>query len=53
MYAAVPALIAEVNDDPHVRVLVVRGEGTTFSAGSDIPDSEPNGWVTPTSTTTR
>ena len=38
MYAAVPALIAEVNDDPHVRVLVVRGEGTTFSAGSDITE---------------
>ncbi len=38
MYAAIPALIAEVNDDPEVRVLVVRGEGTTFGAGSDITE---------------
>ncbi len=38
MYAAVPALIAEVNDDPEVRVLVVRGKGTTFGAGSNITE---------------
>lgn len=38
MYAAIPALISEVNGDPHVRVLVIRGEGTTFGAGSDITE---------------
>ena len=38
MYAAVPALVAEVNGDPHARALVVRGEGTAFSAGSDITE---------------
>jgi len=38
MYAAVPALIDEVNGDPDVRVLVVRGEGAAFGAGSDITE---------------
>ncbi|MCK0114222.1 enoyl-CoA hydratase/isomerase family protein [Ornithinimicrobium sp. F0845] len=25
-------------DDPHVRIVVVRGEGTTFSSGADLPE---------------
>ncbi|MGI9064245.1 MAG: enoyl-CoA hydratase/isomerase family protein [Pseudonocardiaceae bacterium] len=37
MWAALPALVAEVAADPDIRVLVVRGTDT-FSAGADISE---------------
>ena len=39
MYAAIPGLVAEVDGNPDVRVLVLRGEGPkAFCAGSDISE---------------
>lgn len=38
MYAAVPDLVAEATADGTVRVLVVRGAGRTFCAGSNIAE---------------
>lgn len=38
MWAAIPGLLAEVADDPAVRLLVVRGAGDTFAAGADIAE---------------
>lgn len=38
MWAALPALLAELADDPAVRVLVVTGAGPGFCAGADISD---------------
>ncbi|MEV5355497.1 enoyl-CoA hydratase/isomerase family protein [Streptomyces sp. NPDC052693] len=36
MWRALPPLLAELADDPAVRVLVLTGEGGTFCAGADI-----------------
>ncbi len=38
MWAALPGLLAELADDPGVRVLVVTGAGPSFCAGADIGD---------------
>ncbi len=38
MWAALPDLLADVDADPQVRVLVVRGSGENFCAGADIRD---------------
>jgi enoyl-CoA hydratase/carnithine racemase len=39
MWAAIPALIACLNDHPDVRVIVIRGAGTeAFAAGADISE---------------
>ncbi len=38
MWTALPAVLAEVADDPTVRVLVVTGRGPSFCAGADISD---------------
>ena len=38
MWSALPAVLAEVADDPEVRVLVVTGRGPSFCAGADISD---------------
>ena len=38
MWAAVPDVVAEVEADPAVKVLVVRGAGEHFSAGADISE---------------
>lgn len=39
MWAALPEAVREVDADPAVRVIVLRGEGTTaFSAGADISE---------------
>jgi enoyl-CoA hydratase/carnithine racemase len=38
MWTALPAVLAEVADDPDVRVLVVTGRGPSFCAGADISD---------------
>ncbi|MDQ1662942.1 MAG: hypothetical protein QOJ68_2922 [Blastococcus sp.] len=38
MWTALPAVLAEVADDPEVRVLVVTGRGPSFCAGADISD---------------
>ncbi|GIT00393.1 MAG: hypothetical protein CM1200mP26_21050 [Acidimicrobiales bacterium] len=53
MYAAVPALVAEVNGDPHDEYWGSVAKETPSARGRTSPSSEPNGWVTPTSTTTR
>lgn len=36
MWAALPGLLEELDDDPTVRVIGVRGAGGVFSAGADI-----------------
>jgi enoyl-CoA hydratase/carnithine racemase len=38
MWAALPGLLADLADDPAVRVLVVTGTGPSFCAGADIAD---------------
>lgn len=38
MWTALPSVLAEVADDPAVRVLVVTGRGPSFCAGADISD---------------
>lgn len=38
MWAALPGILAGLAADPAVRVLVVTGDGPSFSAGADIPD---------------
>jgi enoyl-CoA hydratase/carnithine racemase len=38
MWAALPAALADLADDPAVRVLVVTGSGPSFCAGADISD---------------
>jgi enoyl-CoA hydratase/carnithine racemase len=38
MWAALPGVLAELADDPAVRVLVVTGAGPSFCAGADIAD---------------
>lgn len=38
MWAAFPAVLAPLAEDPAVRVVVVRGVGDTFSAGADIAE---------------
>jgi enoyl-CoA hydratase/carnithine racemase len=38
MWAALPAVLADVADDAGVRVLVVTGRGPSFCAGADISD---------------
>lgn len=36
MWSAIPGIVAEVESDPAVKVLVLTGEGEHFSAGADI-----------------
>ncbi|MBB6173559.1 enoyl-CoA hydratase/carnithine racemase [Nocardiopsis mwathae] len=36
MYSDLPPLLAELRDDPHVRVAVLTGTGDTFCSGADI-----------------
>ncbi|MEV6522077.1 enoyl-CoA hydratase/isomerase family protein [Longispora sp. NPDC051575] len=38
MWTAIPGLLADLAADPRVRVLLVTGEGGTFSAGADIAE---------------
>jgi enoyl-CoA hydratase/carnithine racemase len=38
MWTALPEVLAEVADDPRIRVLVVTGRGPSFCAGADISD---------------
>ncbi|MUN63894.1 hypothetical protein GMA12_12225 [Kocuria sediminis] len=38
MWAALPGLLAELDADPEVRVIGVRGAGGVFSAGADIAE---------------
>jgi len=38
MWTALPEVLAEVADDPGIRVLVVTGRGPSFCAGADISD---------------
>lgn len=38
MWAALPSRLAELAEDPAVRVVVVRGVGGTFSAGADVSE---------------
>jgi enoyl-CoA hydratase/carnithine racemase len=39
MYAALPGLLKEIDDDPSVKVLVVRGSGSkAFASGADISE---------------
>jgi enoyl-CoA hydratase/carnithine racemase len=38
MWTALPDVLADVADDPDVRVLVVTGRGPSFCAGADISD---------------
>jgi enoyl-CoA hydratase/carnithine racemase len=38
MWAALPGVLADLADDPTVRVLVVTGAGPSFCAGADISD---------------
>jgi enoyl-CoA hydratase/carnithine racemase len=38
MWAALPAVLADLTHDPGVRVLVVTGAGPSFCAGADISD---------------
>lgn len=38
MWTALPGVLAEVADDPGIRVLVVTGRGPSFCAGADISD---------------
>jgi enoyl-CoA hydratase/carnithine racemase len=38
MWAALPAVLGGLADDPQLRVLVVTGAGTSFCAGADITD---------------
>ncbi|MQA09552.1 MAG: enoyl-CoA hydratase [Pseudonocardiaceae bacterium] len=36
MWSAIPSVVSDVESDPSVKVLVLSGEGTDFSAGADI-----------------
>ena len=38
MWAAIPDVVAEVEDDPALKVLVLTGAGADFSAGADISE---------------
>lgn len=38
MWRAIPDLVSAVESDPEVKVLIVRGAGTFFSAGADISE---------------
>ncbi|KAF0187249.1 MAG: enoyl-CoA hydratase/isomerase family protein [Hyphomonadaceae bacterium] len=40
MWRAIPDLVAQVDADPDVRLLVVRGAGAHFAAGADIAEFE-------------
>lgn len=40
MWQAIPKLVAEVEDDPAIAVLILRGAGEFFSAGADISEFE-------------
>lgn len=41
MWSAIPAIVAEADQDPAIRVIIVRGEGSkAFSAGADISEFE-------------
>ena len=48
MWEALPKLVREAEDDPAVRVIVLRGAGTkAFSAGADILGSNVSNWQGP------
>jgi enoyl-CoA hydratase/carnithine racemase len=38
MWSAIPEIVAEVEDDPELKVLVLTGAGEDFSAGADISE---------------
>jgi enoyl-CoA hydratase/carnithine racemase len=40
MWGEIPNLLSEAQEDPAVRLLVVRGEGAHFAAGADIAEFE-------------
>ncbi|MFZ4603701.1 MAG: enoyl-CoA hydratase-related protein [Caulobacterales bacterium] len=40
MWRAIPAILADLTDQPGVRVLIVRGAGGAFAAGADIAEFE-------------
>ncbi len=40
MWAAIPGLLREIENDPAIRLLVVRGAGDNFAAGADIAEFE-------------
>ncbi len=40
MWAAIPGLLREIEGDPSIRLLVVRGAGDNFAAGADIAEFE-------------
>ncbi|WP_349827217.1 enoyl-CoA hydratase/isomerase family protein [Brevibacterium litoralis] len=49
MWHALPGIVAAVDEDPSIRVLVLTGAGDHFSAGSDIHDLDvplPDFWAT-------
>src|SRR6185436_9876931 len=42
MWAGIPPIIERFAADPKVRVVVLTGQGTTFSAGADISEFDQN-----------
>ena len=40
MWSAIPAIVADVEADDSIKLLIVRGNGSHFSAGADISDSK-------------
>jgi enoyl-CoA hydratase/carnithine racemase len=38
MWRALPGMLAKLEDDPQVRIVVLTGQGDTFCAGADIAD---------------
>ena len=58
MWSAIPRLVAQVETDKAVSVLIVRGAGDHFSAGADISEFEaraptPTTWCTTAKSSSR